>query len=88
MWKTPILGISGQNSQFWPFLYQNGQNCIFSKKRLEHFLRLKALFNCKVSEKSNEGIPRKMWKTSIHLITLHNKRAVLGLSTDIICLKL
>ena len=42
-----------------------GQNGIFSKKCLEHFLRLKALINGKVLEKSNEGIPRKMQTISI-----------------------
>ena len=32
---------------------------------IKFFSLLKALINCKVSEKSNEGIPRKMQKTSI-----------------------
>ena len=54
------------NGQFWTVFGQNGQNRIFFKKALGKFLsRLKALINCKVSEKSNEGIPRKMGKTSI-----------------------
>ena len=52
--------------QFWTIFGQNGQNGIFSEKVFGTFFSLlKALINCKVSEKSNEGIPRKMRKTSI-----------------------
>ena len=53
MQKTSILGILGQNRQFWTVFGQNWQNRDFSKKRLEYFLHLQALTNCKVSEKSN-----------------------------------
>ena len=54
------------NGQFWTDFGQNGRNGIFFKKAFGTFFsRLKALINCKVSEKSNEGIPRKMRKTSI-----------------------
>ena len=49
--KWPIL------DNFWP---KWAKRDFFSKKRLEHFSLLKALINCKDSEKSNEGIPRKM----------------------------
>ena len=64
--KTSFLGILGQNGQFWIVFGQNGQNGNFFKKGLGTFFsRLPALTNCKVSEKSNEGIPRKMRKTSI-----------------------
>ena len=48
------------NVQFWTVFCQNGQNGIFFQKSLWNiFLRLKAIINCKVSQKSNEGIPRK-----------------------------
>ena len=58
--KPPFFGILGQEGQFWTVLGQNGRNGIFFKKALGTFLsRLQALTNCKVSEKSNEGIPRK-----------------------------
>ena len=54
------------NGQFWKIFGQNGQNGFFFKKAFGTFFSLlKALINCKVSEKSNEGIPRKMRKTSI-----------------------
>ena len=55
--KHPFLGILGQNGQFWTFFGQNGQNGNFFEKVLGTFFsRLKALTNCKVSEKSNERI--------------------------------
>ena len=61
--KPPFLGIVGQNGQFWTVFGQNGQNGIFVKKSFGTFFSLlKALINCKVSEKSNKGIPRKMRK--------------------------
>ena len=54
------------NGQFWTVFGQNGQNGIFSKKAFGTFFSLlKPLINFKVSEKSNDGIPRKMRKTSI-----------------------
>ena len=54
------------NGQFWTVFGQNGRNGIFFKKAFGTFFSLlKALINCKVSEKSNEGIPRKMQETSI-----------------------
>ena len=68
---TVFIANNGQNTdlnhqnvefgdQFWTVFGQNGQNVIFFKKALGTFLsRLQALTNCKVSEKSNEGIPRK-----------------------------
>ena len=60
MRRTSILGILGQNGQFWTIFGQNGQNGNFFKKVLGTFLsRLQALTNCKVSEKSNERFPRK-----------------------------
>ena len=47
------------NGQFWIVFGQNGQNGIFFKKSFGTFFSLlKALINCKVSGKSNEGIPR------------------------------
>ena len=53
--NPPFLGILGQNVQFWTVFDQNGQNGNFFKKALgTFFLRLQALTNCKVSEKSNE----------------------------------
>ena len=55
MQKTSIFCILGQNGQFWTVFGQNGQNGNFFKKELgTFFLRLQALTNCKVSEKSNE----------------------------------
>ena len=43
------------NGQFWTIFGQNGQNGIFFKKAFGTFFSLlKALINCKVSEKSNE----------------------------------
>ena len=66
MRKTSIFGHFGQNGQFWTVFGQNGQNGNFFQKSFwKFFLHLKALINCKVSEKSNEGIPRKMRKTSM-----------------------
>ena len=76
-WKHLLSGFSGisspetaahiqQNGQFWTVFGQNGQNGIFFKKAFGTFFSLlKALINSKVSEKSNEGIPRIMRKTSI-----------------------
>ena len=53
--KPPFLGISVQIGQFWTVFGQNWQNGNFFKKALGTFLlRLQALTNCKVSEKSNE----------------------------------
>ena len=51
------------NGQFWTVFGQNLRNRIFFKKVFgTFFLLLKALINCKVSEKSNEGIPRnRVW---------------------------
>ena len=64
--KPPLLGILGQNGQFWTVFGQNGQNGNFFQKAFGTFFSLlKALIKCKVSEKSNQGIPRKMRKTSI-----------------------
>ena len=55
MRKTSILGILGQNGQFRKFLAKMGKTGIFFKKALGTFFScLKALTNCKVSEKSNE----------------------------------
>ena len=55
--KTSILGILGQNGQFWTGFGQNGRNRIFFKKALGTFFPpLQALTNCKDSEKSNERI--------------------------------
>ena len=49
--------------QFWP---KWAKRDFFQRKRLEHlFSLLKALINCKVSEKSNERIPRKMQNITI-----------------------
>ena len=42
MRKPPFVGIWGQNGQFWTVFGQNGQNRIFSKKRIVHFSRLQA----------------------------------------------
>ena len=51
------------NGQFWPIFGQNGQNGNFFKKAIGTFFSLlKALINCKVSEKSNEGFPKKCEK--------------------------
>ena len=48
------------------FLAKMGETGFFFKKAFGTFFSLlKALINCKVSEKSNEGIPRKMRNTSI-----------------------
>ena len=50
--KLPFLGILGQNGQFWTVFGQNGQNGNFLQKALGKFFScLKALINCKVSEK-------------------------------------
>ena len=54
------------NGQFLTVFGKNGQKGNFFKTAFGTFFSLlKALINCKVSEKSNEGIPRKMRKTSI-----------------------
>ena len=64
--KPPFLGILAKNGQFWKFLAKMGETGFFFKKAFGKFFSLlKALINCKVSEKSNEGIPRKMQKNSI-----------------------
>ena len=53
-------------ANFGQFLAKMGKTGIFFKKAFGTFFSLlKALIKCKVSEKSNEGIPRKMRKTSI-----------------------
>ena len=53
-------------SNFGQFLAKMGKTGIFFKKAIGTFFPpLQALTNCKVSEKSNEGIPRKMQKSSI-----------------------
>ena len=54
--NPPFLGILVQNGQFWTVYGQNGQNGNFFQKSAWKFffLRLQALTNCKVSEKSNE----------------------------------
>ena len=53
-------------ANFGQFLAKMGKTGIFFKKAIGTFFSmLKALINCKVSEKSNEGIPRKIRKTSI-----------------------
>ena len=50
--KPPILGILGQSDQFWTVFGQNGQNGTFFKKGFGTFFSLlKALINCKDSEK-------------------------------------
>ena len=57
---------SSQMANFGQFLAKMGKTGIFFKKAFGPFFSLlKALIKCKVSEKSNEGIPRKMRKTSI-----------------------
>ena len=64
--KPPFLGILAKKANFGQFLAKMGKTGIFLKKAFGTFFSLlKALINCKVSEKSNEGIPRKMRKTSI-----------------------
>ena len=62
--KTSIFWAKMAN--FGQFLAKMGETEFFFKKAFGTFFSLlKALINCKVSEKSNEGIPRKMRKTSI-----------------------
>ena len=63
--KPPLLGILVQNGQFWTVFGQNGRNGIFFQKSAWNIFSAFTSPNCKVSEKSNEGIPRKMRKTSI-----------------------
>ena len=59
--KPPFLGILAQNGQFWTVFDQNGRKGTIFKKVLGTFFPpLQALTNCKVSEKSNKGIPKKM----------------------------
>ena len=61
-----LLHTSSQMANFGQFLAKMGKTGFFFKKAFGTFFSLlKALINCKVSEKSNEGIPRKMRKTSI-----------------------
>ena len=50
---------------FGQFLAKMGKTVFFLKSVQKIFSRLQALINCKVLEKSNEGILRKMRKTSI-----------------------
>ena len=38
--NLPFLGIFGQKGLFWTVFGQNGRNGIFSKKRLENFVRI------------------------------------------------
>ena len=50
-------------ANFGQFLAKMGKTGIFFKKAFGTFFSLlKALINCKVSEKNNEGTPRKMRK--------------------------
>ena len=60
-----LLHKSSQMANFGQFLTKMGKTGFFQKSVWNIFSLLKALINCKVSEKSNEGIPRKMRKTSI-----------------------
>ena len=61
-----LLHTSSQMANFGQFLAKMGETGFFFKKAFGTFFSLlKAIINCKVSEKSNEGIPRKMRKTSI-----------------------
>ena len=61
-----LLHTSSQMANFGKFLAKMVKTGFFFKKAFGTFFSLlKALINCKVSEKSNEGIPRKMQKTSI-----------------------
>ena len=61
-----LLHTSSQMANFGQFLAKMGKTGIYFKKAIGTFFSLlKALINCKVSEKSNVGIPRKMRKTSI-----------------------
>ena len=64
--KKRLLHTSSQMANFGQFLAKMGKTEIFFKKAIGTFFSLlKALINCKVSENSNEGIPRKMRKPSI-----------------------
>ena len=64
--KSPFLGILAKNGQFWKFLAKMAETGIFFQKAFGTFFSLlKALINCKDSEKNNEEIQRKMRKTSI-----------------------
>ena len=66
------------NGQFWTIFGQNGRNRIFFKKVFGTFFSLlKVLINCKVSEKSNEEIPRKMQK-NLHFWAFWPKMANFG----------
>ena len=61
-----LLHTFSQMANFGQFLAKMGKTGFFFKKAVGTFFsQLKALINCKVSEKSHEGIPRNMRKTSI-----------------------
>ena len=61
-----LLHTSSQMANFGQFLAKMEKTGFFFKKAFGTFFSLlKALINCKVSEKSNEGIQRKKRKTSI-----------------------
>ena len=47
-------------ANFAQFLAKMGETGFFKKALGTFFLPLQALTNCKVSEKSNEGIPRNL----------------------------
>ena len=58
--SQPLKRLLHTSSQFWTVFGQNGRNGIFFQKAFGTFFSLlKALTNCKVSEKSNERISRK-----------------------------
>ena len=61
-----LVHTSSQMANSGQFLAKMGNTGIFFKKAFGKFFSLlKALINCKVSEKSNEGIPRKN-KKNLH----------------------
>ena len=60
-----LLHTSSQMANFGQFLANVGKTGFFKTALGPFFSLLEALINCKVSEKSNEGIPIKMRKTSI-----------------------
>ena len=68
MLKTSRLAgsLDFHHDQFWTFFGKNGQNGIFSKKRLEYYFRaFNPQLTAKIQKKINEGITRKMQKTCI-----------------------
>ena len=63
MQKTSVFVILDQKPKFAQFLAKMAKTVKVIKKALGTFFsHLQALTNCKVSEKSNEGIPRKCEK--------------------------